>query len=126
VAKIIQPQPSDRPLDIANNCNELGIQHHSEGRYDEALLLLERALGIRKLELGDRHPDTATSLNNLASLYYSIDRYLELEELLIQVLDIFEELLGHDHPNTKVAQENPRSTLSRLIILWWCLFCDRR
>ena len=37
-----------------------------QGKYDDAELLLKRALAIREETLGPRHPRVASNLNNLA------------------------------------------------------------
>lgn len=43
----------------------------SQGSYDEAAPLYQRALAIREKALGLEHPDVATSLNNIAGLFKS-------------------------------------------------------
>lgn len=39
-----------------------------QGKYDDAVLLLELSLAVGKNELGPEHPDVATALANLAVL----------------------------------------------------------
>ena len=46
---------------VALNCS-------LQGKYDEAKLMHEESLRIRRKALGNEHPDVAQSLNNLAGL----------------------------------------------------------
>jgi tetratricopeptide (TPR) repeat protein len=82
---ISQVSPQDK-LAEAERLNQQVIQLYQQGKYNEAILLAEQALAIRKQQLGDNHPSTATSLNNLAGLYESQGRYSEAEPLYKQVL----------------------------------------
>ncbi|MEM9005735.1 MAG: tetratricopeptide repeat protein [Cyanobacteria bacterium P01_F01_bin.86] len=51
--------------------------YQSSSRWVEAEQFYQRALAIRKSELGDRHSDTASSLNTLAEFYRFQGRYTE-------------------------------------------------
>jgi tetratricopeptide (TPR) repeat protein len=46
--------------------NQAAVYLWSRGQYRQALMLLERALAVRRRVLGDDHPDTLLSMNNLA------------------------------------------------------------
>ena len=52
----------------ATTLNNLAELYKSQGKYDEAEPLYERALAICEKALGPDHPETAASLNNLATL----------------------------------------------------------
>src|SRR5258708_1655084 len=80
--------------------NNLAELYQSQGAYEQALPLSQRALAIRERVLGPQHPDTAQSLNNLAALYYEQGNYTNALPLLQRALSIYEKLLGSDHPNT--------------------------
>ena len=41
---------------------------HFQGKLKDAVILHEKALGIRGKALGEQHPDVAVSMNNLASV----------------------------------------------------------
>ena len=87
----------DQPLASATELNEKAIELYKQGKYDEAVPLLEKSLKIRQQVLGAEHPDVASSLNNLASLYDAQGRYTEAEPLYIQALDMKKKLLGSEH-----------------------------
>jgi tetratricopeptide (TPR) repeat protein len=65
----------------ATSIHNLAMLYRSQGRNEEAELLLQRALEIRERVLGPEHPDTADSLNNLAELYRAQGRFEEAERL---------------------------------------------
>ncbi|MEZ2319061.1 MAG: tetratricopeptide repeat protein [Microcoleus sp.] len=81
-------------------------QLYNQGKYQEAIPLLERVLSIRKKVLGNEHPDVVTSLNNLAVLYESQGRYSEAEPLLRQALEMNKRLLGNEHPEVATSLHN--------------------
>jgi tetratricopeptide (TPR) repeat protein len=55
--------------DYATCINDLGLFYLKKGRYNEALLCLEKSLGIRKRIFPKDHPDYIASLGNLGLLY---------------------------------------------------------
>ena len=81
-----------KSLILATELNKKAMELYKQGKYDEAVPLLEKSLKIRQQVLGAEHPDVATSLNNLALLYKSQGRYTEAEPLLIQALDMIKKL----------------------------------
>ncbi|MBE8968722.1 tetratricopeptide repeat protein [Nostocales cyanobacterium LEGE 12452] len=83
----------------------------NEGKYGEAIPLVERVLAIRKQTLGDEHPDVATSLNNLAFLYREQGHYKRAEPLYRQALEMYKRLLGNEHPGVA-------NTLNNLAVLY--------
>ena len=93
-----QASAKEESLILATELNEKAIELYKQGKYDEAVPLLEKSLKIRQQVLGAEHPDVATSLNNLALLYKSQGRYTEAEPLYIQALDMRKKLLGAEHP----------------------------
>ena len=102
---ISQASPQDK-LAEAERLNQQVIQLYQQGKYNEAILLAEQALAIRKQQLGDNHPLTAQSLNNLAVLYESQGRYSEAEPLYKQALAIWKQQLGDNHPDTATSLNN--------------------
>jgi tetratricopeptide (TPR) repeat protein len=97
---------NDITLAEAERLNQQVIQLYQQGKYNEAILLAEQALAIRKQQLGDNHPLTAQSLNNLAGLYESQGRYSEAEPLYKQALAIRKQQLGDNHPDTATSLNN--------------------
>ena len=61
--------------DTAVSLNNLAGLYKSQGRYEEAEPLYQRALAIREAVLGGEHLGTAASLNNLAVVYLAQGRY---------------------------------------------------
>jgi tetratricopeptide (TPR) repeat protein len=80
--------------------------YDSQGKYESAEPLYQRALDIWERQLGADHPSTATSLNNLAALYHSQGKYESAEPLYQRALDIYERQLGADHPDTANSLHN--------------------
>ena len=83
----------DHP-DTATSLNNLAALYDSQGQYEQAEPLYQRALGIKEKALGPDHPSTATSLNNLALLYKSQGQYEQAEPLYQRALGIREKALG--------------------------------
>jgi len=77
-----------------------------EGKYDEALVLAERALAIREKALGLDHPDVASSATALANLYYFKADQTRAEPLHQRALAIREKALGLDHPDVSNSLNN--------------------
>ncbi|MDX2229908.1 MAG: tetratricopeptide repeat protein [Leptolyngbyaceae cyanobacterium bins.349] len=102
----------DVALAEAERLNQQAWQLYQQGKYAEAVPLVERALAIRKRILGERHPDVALSLNNLASLYSAQGRYSEAEPLDRRSLQIRETQLGKDHSDIA-------NSLNNLALLYW-------
>ena len=54
-----------------DSLNQEVMELYQQGKYDQAVLVAEKALEVANANLGPDHPDVATSLNNLAALYKS-------------------------------------------------------
>jgi len=80
--------------------------YEKQGRYQEAVPLLERSLAVREQSLGPDHPDTANSLNNLAMIFKKQARFKEAVALCQRALDICERVLVPDHPQTATVRSN--------------------
>jgi tetratricopeptide (TPR) repeat protein len=70
----------------------------SQGKYEDALPLYQRALAIREKALGPDHPKTATSLNNMAELLRSQAKYEDALPLYQRALAIWEKAWGPTTP----------------------------
>src|SRR5207248_4300782 len=82
--------------------NEAASYLVAHARYEQAELLLLKALPIRQQVLEANHPDTARTLNDLGVLYFNQGKYQEAEPLLQKALAIREQVLWGEHPD--VAQ----------------------
>jgi len=69
-------------------------------KYNEAAILVRRALeGVEKL-LGKQHPNTLRTIYNLANVLHNQGDYGEAERLHRRVLEAREKELGTQHPDT--------------------------
>jgi tetratricopeptide (TPR) repeat protein len=91
--------------DTATSLNNLAALLDSQGNYEGARPLYERALAIKEKVLGAEHPNTAISLNNLALLLYSQGNYEGARPLYERALSIREKVLGAEHPDTDEPQQ---------------------
>jgi serine/threonine protein kinase/tetratricopeptide (TPR) repeat protein len=78
----------------------LGNAYRALGEFDQAHKHLERALALRRRNLGASHPDTLTALDDLAFVQMQLGRYDEAEKRLKQVLEATRARWGADHPET--------------------------
>jgi tetratricopeptide (TPR) repeat protein len=76
------------------------------GRRDLALPHAQRALEIRRKQLGPDDPESLTSLNNLASVLEKLGKVSEAESLYKEALDRRRRLLGEDHAKTLLSLNN--------------------
>ncbi len=106
----------DSSLAEAEVRDALGRTYQKLGDYDAAETHFERALQIRRQQLGAEDPLTLASLNQLGQLYSQQGRYAEAEVLLTQALDLRTRLLGQEHPDT----------LESMSDLAWQYACEAR
>jgi len=108
---ILQHAQGTEHIEVAETLNALAVLYRTQGKYEEAEPLLQRALTIREI-LGAEAPDIAETLNELAALYWSWERYKEAEPLFQRALRIWEHEMGSEHPN--VAR-----SLNGLALAYW-------
>jgi len=60
--------------DTATSLNNLAELYHSQGKYEQAEPLYQRALAIREQALGPNHPNTNATRANYAGLLESMKR----------------------------------------------------
>lgn len=70
----------------------------SQSRFEEALVLANRALETRSVVLGTDHGHTAASLSNVGHLYRILGRFDQAESLLRRSQIVREKVYGPDHP----------------------------
>lgn len=80
--------------------------HTKQKQYNEAELLFNEALEVRKNNLGDDYPDTLESKNDLAVLYKEQARYDDAEQLLLEAVKGRRLKLGDTHPRTLESWNN--------------------
>ena len=82
-------------------------QHlEKEGKFADALPLMQEALRKTEEVLGREHLRTGDSLNNLARLYQAMGEYDRALPLFLRALDIAEKTLGQNHPETGTSLNN--------------------
>lgn len=84
----------DHPKDYALVIEALGESLRRQGRYEEAVPLLNKALGQRKFLTNDSHPSLGDALISLGRTYTALGRYGEAESSLLKALSIREEQYG--------------------------------
>lgn len=96
-------------LDSQNTATALGNLAgllNTQGDYECAKPLYERALAISEQVLGPMHPTTALNLNNLALLLADQGDYERATRLHERSLAISEQVLGPTHPDTAYSLIN--------------------
>jgi tetratricopeptide (TPR) repeat protein len=88
------------PLVEAAIRQTIGETYEALGRYQDALPHLERALVIRRRELGEAHPDSDRTGTRLASIYRMLGRYNDAEPMFVRLLEGHRRRLGTGHPQT--------------------------
>ena len=107
---IAQPAISDTTAQgseqEAEQLNQQAVQLYQQGKYQEALPLLQRTLEINEKVLGSEHERTAINLNNLGWLYEALGQYDNALPLYQRALTILEKTLGPEHENTAGSLNN--------------------
>jgi tetratricopeptide (TPR) repeat protein len=67
-----------------------------QGKYAQAIPIVERQLKLQESRLGKEHRNTLTTVENLATLYKELGRYAEAERLYRHALDTYERAYGKD------------------------------
>lgn len=86
--------------------NDLSVVLHTQGRYQEALEILEKALVLRAGLLPEEHPEIASLKNNLAFALEALGETARAEELYRDSLAVRTKLLGVNHPQTATSLNN--------------------
>ncbi len=84
----------DHPHDYGLIIEALGESLRRQGRYDEAVPVLERALGERKFRFHSSHPELGDVLISLGKTYTALGRYNDAEPLLVRALAIRQKAFG--------------------------------
>ncbi len=94
------------PLVKAKLHQTIGTSYFSLGQYANAEKQLEKALTLRRRELGRHHSDTAASAAQLALLYIECDRNKEALPLAQYAYSTLSSLLGKKHKSTLDAMNS--------------------
>jgi tetratricopeptide (TPR) repeat protein len=96
----------DQPLVEADVRDTLGTTYHHLREAPLAIRQHERAVELRRTNLGPDHPHTLTSRNNLAVAYQAAGRTADAITLHEGTLRLRESTLGLDHPDTLQSRNN--------------------
>jgi hypothetical protein len=100
-----------RPLVEAALRQTIGETYRDLGLYPEAMTQLDRALALRRGNLGDEHAQTLETMHVRGHVLWLQAKYPEAEQLLAAVLAARNRTLGESHPETL-------STVSSLAMLY--------
>jgi serine/threonine protein kinase/Flp pilus assembly protein TadD len=105
-AEAIEGRFDDQPLVEAAIRATVGETLYTLGEYDRAAPHLERALELRRAELGQQHRATLASTCDLGVVYGRLGRWDEAETLYVEALEGRRRLLGEDDPDTLRSMNN--------------------
>lgn len=92
---------------LAATYNNLGVAYDNKGKYDKAIELYKKALGIYEIHPAYKaHPETAATYYNLGNAYSNKDKYDEAIEQYKKALDIQKQVYGEEHPETAGVYNN--------------------
>lgn len=106
VVSQLRSRAEPRDVHLASSLRSLAITYHDIGRLEEARILQQEVLDLRKEILGDVHPDTISAMNNLSNTYGTLGRTEESTLLQGEVLRLRKKILGERHPDTVTAMSN--------------------
>jgi serine/threonine protein kinase/tetratricopeptide (TPR) repeat protein len=99
-AQRLEGKFKDAPLIEASVRDTLGATYMSLGKYTAAKPHWERALELRRGQLGEEHPDTLKSMTDLGHQYINQYNFKMGESLFSRVLEIRRRVLGEEHLDT--------------------------
>lgn len=92
-----------QPLVEASIRYTIGAAYIDLSLYPEAQRQFERALTLRRRELGEDHPDTIAAMGSLAAVDERSGKLKEAEPLYVKVVELQERIFGQDNPGTLKA-----------------------
>ena len=90
----------------ADRLESFSIISWRQGKNDESLAALDRAITLYKKVLGPDHPKVAHAMDGVASVYSDLGRLDDAYDLDKQALDIAERALGPSHPQLSIYLNN--------------------
>lgn len=113
-ALAIDQQFKDQPVVDASLSQVLADVYLWMGMYDAALPLQERALALRRHELGEDHPETLLSINNLGEILHYQGKLEEAEPYYQEAIDKRRKAFGNEHPDTLASIANMGALLQAM------------
>jgi tetratricopeptide (TPR) repeat protein len=94
--------------------NDLGNVYEEQGKVDESVQALEKALALKTKVLGRDHPDVGVSEGNLAVTLQTLGRHAESLAHVDRAIALLERGLGSGHPALAIQLNNRGEVLNRL------------
>jgi tetratricopeptide (TPR) repeat protein len=94
------------PLVEASIRNTLGVSYWYLGAQEKALRQQERALALRRRELGSGNAEAVGAMNDVAIILISLGRYREAQSLFEEAVEVKRRTLGPENPNTLRSMNN--------------------
>ncbi|GAA2532678.1 FxSxx-COOH system tetratricopeptide repeat protein [Pilimelia columellifera] len=101
-------------LTLGRLLGEVGLFHHTHGRYQHALRLQRDALALTEAVLGPNDAEVAVQLDNIAGTMCSLGEVDAAEPLQRRALEICQSDLEPDHPEIAIRMDNLGATLRTL------------
>ena len=105
-ASKIDKELAGEPIVQATLLATLGHVYESLGLSKDALPLSERALALRRANLGPDHRDTIASIDEVSEVLRSLGRLADAESYARESLAIRRRTLGDEHQDTTVSMNN--------------------
>lgn len=105
---------ADEPLVEASIRNTLGVSYWYLGAQDMAMRQQDRALVLRRQELGSNHPDTVGIMNDVAIILVSQGKLQEARKVLAEVVEVKRRTFGPEDPVTLRSVSNIAGVMAML------------
>jgi tetratricopeptide (TPR) repeat protein len=96
---------AETPAEVIDHLNMLAALLYRQGRVDESIVNLQRAVSLSRDLLGTAHPGTATLTHNLGMALHRRGSYAEAESVLRDAWAALDGALGPDHPAIGVTMK---------------------
>jgi tetratricopeptide (TPR) repeat protein len=94
--RIEAAMPHPDPLRMARRVHRMGTARFKNGRAEEAIPALEKAVKLHEEVCGEFHAETGNLLSELGAIYRAQENHLEAQRCLRRALRVHETLLGID------------------------------
>ncbi len=98
--RIEAAMPRPDPLRMARRVHRLGIARHKNGRSDEAIPALEKAVALHEQAYGEEHTETGNLLTDLGVVHRAQGNHEKAQKYLRRALRIHENMCGLDSAET--------------------------
>ncbi len=86
--------------------SQQAIQLHQQGRYEQALKVVEETCSLANQHFGEEHPISLLCLNNLAMVQHALGNSAQTAEVLQHILVLQQVVLEEMHPDRAITLNN--------------------